>query len=255
MKNKLWITHIQRMCFHDGPGIRTTVFLKGCSLRCPWCSNPENISFLPEAYEKDGIRGIYGKACSAEELVKTLMKDRIFWGGGGGVTFSGGEALMQAEALEAVWKWLKDRRVHMAVETALFVPGKYLETALSYIDYFIVDAKVLHAARCREVPGGDLSLYEKNVETLYLTDRLKLFRVPCCPEYTFTEENKKDLLTFFKKYGDVPVQLFAIHELGEKKYESLKRPMWRSAGVDEAQLYEYRECLIQQGIQAEVIRI
>lgn len=62
MENRLLISNIQRFCLHDGPGIRTTVFLKGCSLHCPWCSNPENISFTIQKYSKGGVEGNYGKS-------------------------------------------------------------------------------------------------------------------------------------------------------------------------------------------------
>ena len=138
-RRSLVVTNIQRMCFHDGPGIRTTVFTKGCSVHCPWCSNPENISFEPEIYEKDGIQGIYGREYTAAELEYILLKDRDFWGEDGGVTFSGGEALMQAEALADILIRLKELRVHIALETALFVQGENLQRVLPYIDYVIAD--------------------------------------------------------------------------------------------------------------------
>ena len=77
-EKNILLTNIQRFSLHDGPGIRTTVFLKGCSLRCPWCSNPENLKPHPEKYMKDGIDGIYGKYYSASELVKECLKDKNF---------------------------------------------------------------------------------------------------------------------------------------------------------------------------------
>lgn len=255
MKGKLRVTNIQRMCFHDGPGIRTTVFLKGCSLHCPWCSNPENIEFFLEEYEEEGVKSTCGRDYDTNKLIEILMKDRKFWDKEGGVTFSGGEALMQAEALQMLLKQLKSEDVHTAVETALFVPSTNLDRVISYIDYFIVDVKILNRRHCKEVLGGDTEQYLKNVETLYRTGRLKLFRVPCCPEYTFTEENKRELLNFFKEYADIPVQIFEIHRLGEKKYESLKRPMWKSSGLEEEDLYNYRNNLKQQGINVDVIYI
>lgn len=249
------VTNIQRMCFHDGPGIRTTVFTKGCSLHCPWCSNPENISFIPEEYKENGITKTYGREYSPEELVDILMKDQGFWDGGGGVTFSGGEALMQADALRDVLSRLKENNVHTAAETALFVPEKILEMIMPYIDYFIVDIKILDAVKCRETLGGEISLYLKNVETLYQAHKLCLLRIPCCPEYTFTEENKRKLFEILKKYDSVPVQLFQIHELGEKKYKSLNRMMWRSRGVSDEELADYQAFLRKNGIDAEIIHI
>ncbi len=255
MKNRIIITNIQRMCFHDGPGIRTTVFLKGCTLRCPWCSNPENLSPLPEDYEKDGIHGVYGREYTADELVKMVLKDRDFWGTEGGVTFSGGEALMQTEALEDVFRELKNRGVHLAVETALFVPEGLLEKAMSYIDDFIVDVKILESSLCREVLGGNRELYLRNVSRLYESGRLKLFRVPCCREYTFSERNRELLMSFFQKYTGIPVQIFAIHSLGEKKYQSLGRAMWKVEELGWEALETYCRELQQAGILAEVIRI
>lgn len=255
MQDKLLITNIQRMCFHDGPGIRTTVFAKGCSLHCPWCSNPENINFKPEIYENGGKIGTYGEAYSVDRLVDILMKDKNFWNGEGGVTFSGGEVLMQAVMLLDVLERLKEKRVHIAVETALFVPMENLKTVLDHVDYFIVDVKILNGEDCRKILGGDLELYKRNVQILYGSGKLKLFRIPCCPEYTFTEENRKRLVEFLKEYPSVPVQIFAIHNLGEKKYRSLDRPMWTSMGVEKVELELYCEELRGNGINAEVIDI
>lgn len=255
MQNGLMITKIQRMCFHDGPGIRTTVFTKGCTLHCPWCSNPENLSIDPESYNKDGILGVYGREYTAEELLRTLLKDQDFWGADGGVTFSGGEALLQAESLLSILKELKERRIHTAVETALFVSEESLRKVLPYIDDWIVDVKILNPSICREVLGGRLECYMRNVNLLYGSGRLKLFRMPCCQEYTFTEENRRLAKEFFRKYPDIPVQIFAIHSLGEKKYQSLDRPMWRAAELKKESLEDYCRELKQDGIVAEVIRI
>lgn len=253
--NNLIITNIQRMCFHDGPGIRTTVFTKGCSLHCPWCSNPENLHFGPEAYEKDGIPGVYGREYTPSELEKILLKDRDFWGTDGGVTFSGGEALMQAEALELVLQNLKKLQVHTAVETALFVPTDDLKRVLPYLDYVIADVKVLEPRICREVLGGDLGLYLSNIKLLHESGRLKLFRIPCCAEYTFTRENRRLLTEFLQKYADILVQIFAVHGLGEKKYESLGRAMWKGEKIERTSLEAYCQELISRGINAEVIQI
>ena len=79
MSDKVLITNNQRFSLHDGPGIRTTVFCKGCSLHCPWCANPENLKAAPEPYRKDGKDGIYGQWISCEELFGEVMKDRIFY--------------------------------------------------------------------------------------------------------------------------------------------------------------------------------
>lgn len=105
------ITNIQRFSLHDGPGIRTTIFLKGCSLRCPWCSNPENIKPYPEKYYKDGIEGIYGKNYTCDEVYNEIIKDRAFYDENGGVTFSGGEALLYVNELLPLLEKLKKERI------------------------------------------------------------------------------------------------------------------------------------------------
>lgn len=251
----LVVTNIQRMCFQDGPGIRTTVFTKGCSIHCPWCSNPENISFSPEVYEKDSIQGIYGREYTAAELEYILLKDKDFWGEDGGVTFSGGEALMQVDALMDILIRLKELHVHVALETALFVPGENLQRVLPYIDYVITDLKSLERHVCREVLGGDLTTYLDNIQKLYLSGKLRMIRIPCCKEYTFTEDNKQLMTEFLCRYQDVPVQVFAIHELGEKKYQSLGKTMWKAKELGRQNLEDYCEELRRHDIKAEVIQI
>lgn len=115
------ITNIQRFSLHDGPGIRTTVFLKGCSIRCPWCSNPENINHQIESYVKDGKEGFYGKEYSVDQVLKEVLKDKIFYEDNGGVTFSGGEALLYAKELLPLMEQIKQNNISIAVETCLFV--------------------------------------------------------------------------------------------------------------------------------------
>lgn len=251
------ITNVQRMCFDDGPGIRTTVFLKGCSLHCPWCSNPENISYEKQEFNnpKQEKQGIYGKDYEAEELLKELLIDRKYWGADGGVTFSGGEALLQAEALEPVWKGLKEEGIHIALETALFVPEKQVEMAGKYVDYFYVDAKILDSKACKEILGGDVAQYLKNVEKLAGYNADVHFRVPCSREYVLNDENVGKLLAFFRQYSFYPIELFAIHDLGRTKYETLGRTMQEFQEVPLAMLEALKEMLIQNGCQADIITI
>ena len=141
------ITNIQRFSLHDGPGIRTTIFLKGCSLRCPWCANPENIKPYPEKYYKDGIEGIYGKNYTYDEVYNEIIKDRAFYDENGGVTFSGGEALLYVNEILPLLEKLKKERITIAVETCLFIPTENLRRVIPYIDYFYVDMKILDKSR------------------------------------------------------------------------------------------------------------
>ena len=260
------VSNIQRMCFEDGPGIRTTVFLKGCSIHCPWCSNPENISFEKQQYydEAKNIKGEYGKDYNTEELIEVLKKDKKFWGQDGGITFSGGEVLMQAVQLEGVWKKLKEENIHLAVETALFVPEEFLHIAMKYIDFFYVDVKILLKEQCKQLLGGSLDLYLKNVEVLtdYVSktknttfEKKICFRVPCSQEYVLEEKNQDMLCRFFEKYKEYPIEIFAIHNLGEKKYKLLKQEMENFEKVSEEQLIRFQKRLMQQGCCVEIISI
>lgn len=255
MGNRILVTNIQRMCFQDGPGIRTTVFLKGCSLHCPWCSNPENISFSAEPYIKDGRKGIYGKSYDCETLLKEVLKDNIFWGAEGGITFSGGEALMQAENLRPILAALKREYVNIAVETALFVPKENIFWVLDYIDSFLVDLKILEPGICSEVLGGKVGTYLNNLDILYSRGKLRCIRIPCCKEYTMTAANMALIMKLLRQYNEIPVQIFSIHDLGEKKYETLGRKMWKAEKVTEEELKEFCEKLSQQGNKVEIIKI
>ena len=249
------VTNIQRMCFHDGPGIRTTVFLKGCSIHCPWCSNPENINFSIEGYFVDGKSGIYGKNYNCEELYNEIKKDIIFFGNEGGVTFSGGEALMQTEELIPLLKKLKLSRINIAVETALFVPTSYVRLASDYVDCFIVDVKILEDDICKNILGGDLQKYYKNVDYLYNKGKISMFRVPLSYEYTFTPDNIIRLEKFFVLHKEIPVQIFSIHKFGEKKYISLGKKIPDYEMVKDEDIEVLCSNLCEKGIKAEIIRI
>lgn len=218
------VTNIQRFSLHDGPGIRTTVFLKGCSLRCPWCSNPENLSHNVEEYIKDGMKGRYGKWYSVKELYDEVMKDVVFYEIEGGVTFSGGETLLQARQLKPLWSLLKDEKnlmgqeVHMAVETCLFVPEEYLLMAIRYIDLFYVDIKILDKGKCREILHGDLSLYEKNIKTLMDSYKPVVLRIPVISGYTDKIDNRSlvaDMVKDCINMGNIlKIELIKEHNLG-----------------------------------------
>ncbi len=252
------VTNIQRMCFDDGPGIRTTVFLKGCGIHCPWCCNPENISFERQSFcdgENMHASGVYGSDYDPESLTEILVKDRKFWGNDGGITFSGGEALMQAKQLEEVWARLKSDGIHMAVETALFVPAALLEIAMRYIDFYYVDVKLLERDLCASVLGGDIEQYRENVEELVSKRKSIHFRVPCTKEYVLLESNQKELCSFLGKYRQFPVEIFAVHDLGKEKYRSLGMEMPHFESITEEEMDAFLEKLSQAGCQVKIIKI
>lgn len=247
MSENLLVTNIQRMCMHDGPGIRTTVFMKGCNLHCPWCANPENIRDRQEGYIKDGRSGIYGCYYSPQELFLEIIKDQRFWKYDGGVTFSGGEPLLQTIELIPVLKKLRLSQVHIAVETALYVHEEQIRRIIPYIELFIVDIKILIPSVCQDVLGGRVEVFEKNLKLLQQYSKPAIFRIPCNKEYTMKAENLEKILAYLKEYPHVPVEIFKIHTLGEYKYRSLGLEYRKWDKVSEEELNELAEKIKRNG--------
>lgn len=255
MQDKIIVTNIQRMCFMDGPGIRTTVFLKGCGIHCPWCANPENIKFEIQDKAGDNVGRICGKEYTADKLVDELMKDYRFWKNDGGVTFSGGEPFYHADALEPVIKVLKSKNINIFFETSLFVPKNKLELLLPYIDGVFVDIKILQPRVCNEILGGNVDVYRENVKLLYNMKKIYMFRIPCNHEYTLVEENKLLVKEFLNEYKDVGTQIFSIHDLGRSKYENLGMKFWEHVKVEEQDLNEFSAFLNNGLSPIEIIQI
>ncbi len=266
MDERILITNIQRFSLHDGPGIRTNVFCKGCGLRCPWCANPENLEPRPEDYVKDGLPGTYGWYIPCEELVREVMKDELFYrqrGRGedldalpGGVTWSGGEALLQADRLEPAFRALKEAGIHQCVETSLFVPGNRLQLAMKYIDLFYADIKMLDGERCRTVLHGELEQYLENVKTLFGAGKPVVFRVPVIGSFTDSEANRQAAIELIKKYPPMKVELIKEHNLGQSKYASLGRTPLDLHTVTDEFLERYKEDIVMNtGVLTEVCKI
>ena len=273
--DEVLLTNIQRFSLHDGPGIRTTVFLKGCVVRCPWGANPENLVAREEPYVKDGRPGTYGRRLGAQELVDEIMKDAAFYRGKlgqgewrissaeqldrlpGGVTFSGGEALMQAEALVPVMERLHSEGVHVAVETCLFVAPSLLERVLGLIDLFYVDLKIVDAGRCREVLGGDVDVYSRNLDTVIASGAPVVVRVPVIGGFTDDEENRRAVIEFLRERRDgvLKAELIKGHNLGESKYRSLGLVPPPYTEVSDELMDAYAREVAAAGIPAEVCRI
>ncbi|MDE7251394.1 MAG: radical SAM protein [Acetatifactor sp.] len=275
---RILVTNIQRFSLHDGPGIRTTVFLKGCLMKCPWCCNPENISRQVQKYDKEGMIGSYGRYYTADELYNEVIKDVTYFGENekdyniakadaifrlpGGVTFSGGECLLQIEELSALCEKLKSQKVHMAVETSLYLPSENLKLALKYIDFFYVDIKILKAEGDGAGNYKNLDLYLSNLEILLKSHKPLVFRIPVIGGYTDDKENRRkvaDLIFRSIPKGNVlKVELIKEHALGEEKYKSLGYRVPQYKGVSDRLLDAYRyelENRLQGSVPVEICRL
>ena len=246
---KVRVTNIQRFSLQDGPGIRTTVFFKGCSIRCPWCSNPENLK--PEIEEYDG--GIFGLDIELEELEKEILKDKKYYKTGGGVTFSGGEPLLQFKRIEKLLENLKKQNINICVETSLYVPEELVGIALKYVDEFIVDLKILDKKQAKEILKGNVEQYYLNIEKLFKNNVNIKLRIPVTKEYTLKHENKKLLLQLIEKYKPKDIEIFKIHRLGEKKYKVLNKQMPQFEDVSDEELQEFLQEIVKLGVESAKI--
>lgn len=258
METKVLVSNIQRFCLHDGPGIRTTVFLKGCNLHCPWCANPENINFSQEEYFEDEEynepKGIYGKWMSHQDIYDEIIKDRLFYQGGG-VTFSGGEPLLVMSKLVPLLKTLQQEKINICVETALFVSEEDLQIALQYVDNLIIDIKILDDEQCKKVHGGILKNYLCNVKIVNDADVDVIYRIPLIKPYTTEQDNINRIVDFLQDKRYSAVELIKGHNLAERKYQSLNRDGYKVPDLSEEELYTIQNTFKQNGISAEICRI
>ena len=208
------------MCFDDGPGIRTTVFFKGCPIRCPWCCNPENLNHEIES----GVDGtVYGKMISEEELLAELLKDKHYFSNGGGVTFSGGECLLFLPKLTSLLMELKQNNISVAIETSLFVPLENLKAVIQFIDWLYVDFKILDKDKCFSVLKGNLDLFVSNLAFLKEKDYITKVhpRIPLVSSLTDNDDNIFKIIDLFKNIGITTVEIFSAHNLAKEKYINL----------------------------------
>ena len=206
------VANIQRFSIHDGPGIRTTVFFKGCPLWCKWCHNPEMISF-----DKDENSRIF----TTKELVKEVLRDQIFFGEDGGVTISGGEPLAQdmcfmVDFLSA----LKRQGISIACDTSGYAPWENFELVLPYVDVFLFDIKLATEAAHINFTGSSNKLIIENLTRLAKTDKVHL-RIPVIDGANDGSEIKKILALAKKKAPNAKIQFIPYHSLGVRKREKL----------------------------------
>lgn len=209
---------IEEFAVNDGPGIRTTIFLKGCPLRCAWCHNPEGQSPKPQPLTKQGRTETCGYTVEVEELVARVRRDEdIFRDSGGGVTFTGGEPLMQADFLCEVLDRLPE--IHKAVETSGYVSEDAFKRVLDRADYLLFDIKLVDSEQHKRWTGIDNELIKANLKTLCKSGKPFVARVPLIPGVNDSLENMEataELLVGAK--GLQRVELLRYHKTAGAKY-------------------------------------
>ena len=224
---QLNISDIQHFSVGDGPGIRTTIFCKGCNLRCPWCHNPETISRDPVTltYPKANKSVTYGRLMTVEEILREVMEDVDFYReSGGGVTVSGGEPLLQTEAVTALAKTLQDQGISVLLDTAGCVPWSRFEAVLPYVDTVFFDWKTSDPAVMKERIGGDLALVKSNLARLLQTDKDIHVRIPLIPDINTSEDSLAAIAADLREVGAKTVALLPFHRLAVGKYEAMGIP-------------------------------
>lgn len=266
-QNKVCVFDIQKFSVHDGPGIRTIVFTKGCPLDCQWCANPESQKLEPELMyypdkcigcgrciekcpnsaieEIDGMiqfdkrkcnncgacvdtcysntRKMTGAMMSVEDIIKEADKDIPFYrNSGGGITFSGGEALLYPEFVKEIAKSYKDRGISVAVETCGCVPWHNFERIIDYLDLVMFDLKIMDNDKHEKYCGGPNTMILENLEKVSKVKET-IVRVPIIPGIN---DSKEEIDTVGRYLKNVPgaggrVHILAYHNFGVSKYNAL----------------------------------
>ncbi len=268
---------IKKFSIHDGPGIRTTVFFKGCPLRCVWCHNPEGqemsaeIMFFQDRCSvcgncvsvcpnqaivlKDagceitrvcperkkcvacgacvkacprGAREVAGRVVTSDELIREIMKDVVFYdSSGGGVTFSGGEPLLQPDFLLALLRECKEREIHTAVDTCGFVKWETLSSIIPYADLILYDLKCMDSDMHYELTGRGNEEILENLRRLSKANCNVIVRFPLIPGINDNDENitcMGEFVLSLRHGGRLPrVDILPYHKMGLDKYLRLGR--------------------------------
>lgn len=228
------IFDIRRFTVHDGPGIRSTVFLKGCPLSCSWCHNPESQSGSPETSTRNLTLGgrifreeeVSGEWMSTEDVIKEVLKDRVFYDeSGGGVTVSGGEPTFQHEFLIKLLSGLKAAGIHLALDTCGYTEWDKLAETMSFADLYLYDLKVMDNELHLRYTGVSNRQILENLERLVLAGKSIIVRIPVIPGINDTDDNFNALRVYLGRLrpGISEVNLLPFHAAAENKYKRFRR--------------------------------
>ena len=205
------VAAIETLGLLDGPGIRTVVFLNGCKLRCKYCHNPE----MWQSSQKN---------MDAPYLAERILRNKNYFGEEGGVTFSGGEPLLQSDFIIEVAKILKKENIHIALDTAGVGVGNY-EEILSYVDLIIFDVKHTDDTGYKELTGNNIEESLKFIQVANSLNKKFWIRQVIVPGVMDNEEYMESLLRFVKKIKHIEkIEFLPYHKLGSEKYEKLRIP-------------------------------
>lgn len=225
METKGRIFDIQRFSTHDGPGIRTIVFLKGCALRCRWCCNPESQSFDVEQMMQAGKWKTIGKDVTVAEVLPEVLRDRPYYRrSGGGVTLSGGESLLQPDFAVDLLTACKQNGINTAIETTAIAPFEVIERFLPVLDTVLMDVKHINSEKHKEFTGQPNERILENARLIAERANKLIIRVPVIPTFNDTESEIADIAAFAAGLPNVDeIHLLPYHNMGRDKYDGLGR--------------------------------
>lgn len=241
------IFDIKEMAVHDGPGIRTTLFLKGCPLRCKWCHNPEGLTMEPQIMFKEArckqcgkckiecehnecktfnaciyacpeqCYEVTGKKIEAKQVAYELIKTaEVLMDSFGGFTLSGGEPMMQKDFVLELCKYLKD--YHLCIETSGYADSEIFKEIIDVMDYVIMDIKIANSDLHKKYTGVYNDLILNNFEILKNSGKPYLIRTPLIPSITDTEKNLSEIKEII---GDSPWEKIPYNQMAGAKYKML----------------------------------
>ena len=226
LKTKGRIFDIQRYSIHDGDGIRTIVFLKGCIFRCRWCCNPESQDFDIEPMIVQGEEKIIGRDVTVKEVMDIVEKDRPYYRRtGGGLTLSGGECLCQPKFATALLRAANESGISTAIETIGHANTDVIEGILPYLDQCLMDIKHMDTSKHKEYIGWGNEKILENARFIAQSGQTELsIRVPVIPGFNDSPEEIRAIAEFVKSLKNVRrMHLLPYHRLGQDKYDGLGR--------------------------------
>ena len=219
------IFDIQRFSIHDGPGIRTIVFLKGCYLRCRWCCNPESQEYKFQELTMNGVTKTVGQDITVRELMEEISKDEVYYRrSGGGVTLSGGEAMAQPDFAEAILRACHDYGFNTAIETTAFADREVVARLIPHIDHVMMDIKHMDSVKHQAYTGQPNEKILDNARYIAEHHGHLIIRVPVIPGFNDTPAEIAAIARFAESLPGVhELHLLPYHRLGTDKYTGLGR--------------------------------
>lgn len=255
------IFDIQRFSIHDGPGIRTIVFLKGCYLRCRWCCNPESQEYGIETMMVDGKPKVIGKDVTVEEVMEEVMKDLPYYRrSGGGLTLSGGEALCQPDFAVELLKTAREYGINTAMESTGCSEFSVIERYLPWLDVYLMDIKHMDSVKHEEYTGRPNGLILENARKLAEKSKARegtrlVIRIPVIPEFNATVKEISEIAEFAKSLpGVTDIHLLPYHRLGQDKYTGLGRvyKMQHAEPLSNETMEELLQAALKTGLNCQI---